>query len=376
MRELFREGRAPLPGHSGIGVRGPRFFLTQPLSPLLGRLVLVLLAASVALGEGARAGNRGRERYEFSEPHMGTVWSITCWSADREVAKAAAADAFRRVDQLERIFTDYDPESEILRLCRAEAGVPHRVSADLFDMLQLSLDAARRTHGAFDITVGPLVQVWRRARRQREYPEASRIEEARAVVGWTNIVLDARHRTALLRRPGMRLDVGGIAKGYAADAALRCLAAHGLRRALVAASGDLAIGDPPPGERGWRIRVGDPGGRTNVLGQVLLLRNAGVSTAGDTEQFVELGGRRYSHVVDPATGVGLTNRLQVTVVARNATLSDGTDTALCVLGVEEGMRVIEQDRRMAALMVIPEGDGYTVRRSRRWPAPAPEPLRR
>jgi thiamine biosynthesis lipoprotein len=330
-------------------------------------LLLWLLAAGWAPAAGAA--DAAESRHEFVEPHMGTLWSITCFTRDRGVAADAAATAFRRVADLERVLTDYDSESELLRLCRAEAGVPHPVSADLFEVLRASLDAARRTDGAFDVTVGPLVQVWRRARRQREFPDPARIAAARAVTGWTNVVLDPRRQTVMLRLPGMRLDVGGIAKGFAADAALAVLRHRGIRRALVAASGDLAIGDPPPGQKGWRVRVGDPAGRTNVLGHVLELRNVGVSTAGDTEQYVELGGVRYSHVVDPRTGLGLTNRIQVTVVARNATLSDGTDTAICVMGVERGLRMIESDRRLAALIVVPADPGPRVIRSSRFPRP-------
>lgn len=304
-------------------------------------------------------------RFDFSEPHMGTVWSITCYGADRSAVTGAVAHAFRRIDELERIMTDYDPESELLRLCSATVKQWHPVSRDLFQVLELSGDIVRQSSGCFDPTVGPLVQVWRRARRQRELPEPGRIEAAREVFGWKNVALRRSRTTVRLGLPGMRLDLGGIAKGYAADAALRVLREHGLRSALVAASGDLAIGDAPPGEVGWRIRVGDPSGRTNVIGQVLLLRNAGVSTSGDAEQFVEIAGRRFSHIVDPRTGLGLTNRLQATVIAECATRSDALATAVCILGAEAGQQMIERDRKLSSLLLVPMDGGYRQLTSRR-----------
>ena len=306
-------------------------------------------------------------RFEFSEPHMATLWTIVCYTPERSKAETAVKAAFERVDLLERVMTDYDPESELLRLCRLPATVSHSVSSELFEVLRASEQASRLTEGAFDITSGRLVQVWRRARRQREYPDPSRLAEAQAVLGWTNVVLDKRHRTALLRLPEMRLDLGGIGKGYAADAALKVLREHGLRRSLVAASGDLAIGDAPPAERGWRVRVGEPTGKTNVIGELLLLHNVGVSTSGDTEQFVELGGVRYSHIVNPWTGLGLTNRIQVTVIADSATRSDGLDTAFCVLGLERSLKIVNRDRHLSLLALIPAGEGYTTVKSGRFP---------
>jgi thiamine biosynthesis lipoprotein len=144
----------------------------------------------------------------------------------------------------------------------------------------------------------------------------------------------------------MLLDVGGIAKGYAADEALRVLRGRGLNRALVAASGDLAIGDAPEGETGWRIGV-EP---TDGVSRQLTLVNTAVSTSGDTEQFVEIDGKRYSHIVDPKTGMGLTNRIGVTVVAPKGIVSDSVATAVCVMGAERGLEFVE-GRGLAMLMV-------------------------
>jgi thiamine biosynthesis lipoprotein len=307
------------------------------------------------------------KRYEFSEPHMGTVWAITCYSTAASAPTGEVRQAFQRIDALERIMTDYDSESELLRFCAADPGQWHRLSPDLFRILETSGQIVHQTQGVFDPTVGPLVQVWRRARRQRQFPELQRRQEALAVFGWSHVALRRRDSSGRLRMPGMRLDLGGIAKGFAADAALQVLRDRGIRSALVAASGDLAIGDAPPGQRGWRVRVGDPSDRTNALGQVLLLKNAGVSTSGDTEQFVEIQGVRYSHIVDPRTGLGLTNRIQATVIAENATRSDALATAVCILGAKEGQRMIDRDRKLSSLVLIKTEQGYQRLPSRRFP---------
>jgi FAD:protein FMN transferase len=148
----------------------------------------------------------------------------------------------------------------------------------------------------------------------------------------------------------MRLDVGGIAKGYAADQALAVLRAQGIDCALVAASGDIAIGDPPPGQPGWRVGITPIGSRSNSIVRTLILSNAGISTSGDAEQFIEIDGTRYSHIVSPFTGLGLTERIQVTVVSTNATTTDSLATAVSVLGAKRGLKLIESMPLTAALI--------------------------
>jgi FAD:protein FMN transferase len=292
-------------------------------------------------------------RYEFSQPHMGTLWRITLYAPDAEAASNAVQAAFARVAGLDRMMTDYDPDSELMRLSKSRPGQPFRVSEELFDILRRSQEIARSSGGAFDVTLGPAVQLWRRARRQRELPAPERLAASRQAVGFEKLRLDSGQQTATLLADKMRLDLGGIAKGYAADAALRVLRGRGLPRALVAASGDLAIGEPPPGKAGWRVGIGRPRGAATNLATILLLRNAGVSTSGDAEQYVELDGVRYSHIVNPRTGWALTNTLQVTIVADCATRSDAFATTVCVLGPEAGLAWIEGRSRCAALVLAP-----------------------
>ena len=186
-------------------------------------------------------------------------------------------------------------------------------------------------------------------------PEPAAVREALERSGYRKVHLDAAARTVALDQAGMRLDFGAIGKGYAADAALAALADLGIRRALVAASGDLAIGDPPPGRRGLDGRNRRPGESADGFTRRLDLCNAAVSTSGPREQNLEAGGVTYSHIVDPATGTGLTQAMTVAVVARHGIDADAWSTALSVLGPERGMPLIEGHAGMAALFTTGTG---------------------
>jgi FAD:protein FMN transferase len=356
----------------------PREVVTHGRPPRAGRFAwrsaAVLSVISVLSLSGCRtlAEPPTPARHEFHELHMGTRFSITLFAADGSAATNAARAAFARVRALEDAFTDYDPASELLRLCRQPAGQPVPLSTDLFDVLRRAQHFARISAGAFDPTVGPLVQLWRRARRQRELPALERLAEARTLVGHEKLRLDPSTRTATLAVEGMRLDLGAIAKGYAADAALAVLREQGFPRAMVAAAGDIAVGDPPPGQSGWRLGIASIDARGADLTRIVSLKNQAISTSGDTEQFVELGGIRYSHIVDPRTGVGLTNRIGVTVIARDATTTDALATAVSVLGVERGLTLLENLPPCAALIVSVDVNGAkTLVESRRFSRVAP-----
>lgn len=319
------------------------------------------MAAPVHAGQsGAEMGSGAElERFEYTQVHMGVQARIVLYAPDSAAARAAAASAFDRIAALDEIMSDYRVDSELTRLIERAGEGPIPVSDELFDVLQLSQRIARLSDGAYDVTVGPLVQLWREARRSATLPSDSARSEASSRTGWMLLRLEARPPTAALARDGMRLDLGGIAKGYAADEALRALRAAGLSRALIEFGGDMVAGDPPPGQDGWRISV--PLGASDVMlpdsaagpsdpktsepadaPHHIILANKALSTSGDTQQFVDIGGKRYSHVVDPRTGVGLTSRVAVTVIAPKGVLSDALATALSVMGSDDGLRMIAQ----------------------------------
>ncbi len=288
---------------------------------------------------------------------MGTLFSITLYAEDALTANAAAEAAFREVAKLDRMMTDYDPNSELMQLCLRPVGEPTPVSPELFELLQESLRVSRETHGAFDITIGPLVRAWRAARQSKVLPNEHELAELRRAVGYQHLRLDARTHSVTLLVPNMKLDLGGIAKGYAADKALAVMRGRGITRALVAASGDIAIGDAPPGKPGWKVGIQSMDGAPNELARTVLLHNAGVSTSGDTEQNVEINGVRYSHIIDPITGLGMTNHIQTTIIGPNATITDGLDTPTAIMGVQRGLALIDSQRKLAALIVTRDASG-------------------
>ena len=214
--------------------------------------------------------------------------------------------------------------------------------------------------------MGPLTRLWRRARRQVELPSREDLEAARKVTGYRLLSLDPVARTVTVSREGMQLDAGGIAKGFAADAALAGLRDAGLRRALVAAGGDLAIGDAPPGRAGWQIDLAGLDEAKTAPGSPLVLSNCGISTSGDAEQWVEIAGVRYSHILDPRTGVGLTGHTSATVVAADATTSDMLATAVEVLGPERGVALVDHWKGAATLVGVRGAGGDKWSRSARW----------
>jgi len=304
------------------------------------------MVASLAL-----AGESALSRFEFSQPHMGTRFQIIVYARNAATASRASDAAFERIARLDDTMSDYNPGSELMSLCQRAGGPPVPVSDDLFQVLARSQVLAERTDGAFDITVGPVVRLWRRARRQHEMPAADELAHARELVGHEKLRLDPRNRTAQLLKKGMLLDLGGIAKGYAADQALAILKIHGIASALVVAGGEVAVSAPPPGRKGWRVGIAPLESPEKPPTRFLLLHDAAVSTSGDAEQYVELGGTRYSHIVDPRTGIGVVGRSSVTVVASDATTSDGMATAVSVLGPEQGLELLCSTPGTAALIV-------------------------
>jgi len=281
-------------------------------------------------------------RFDFSAPLMATTFRISLHAESKKEAEAAAEAAFTHMASLNAVFSDYEPNSELMRLCNTGANKPFTASPALFALVARSLEISRVTEGAFDITCGNLTRLWRRTKRVRKLPPADRLSKALAATDWRAVGLDARTHAITLTKPDMLLDLGGIAKGHAADEGLRILRARGITRALVMAGGDIAIGDPPPGEETWEIKLrtfSKPAPAAAETMETARLKHCGVSTSGDLYQFMEIGGVRYSHIVSPKTGLGLTGRVACSVIAPDATTSDALATAMCVLGRESGEKI-------------------------------------
>lgn len=317
-----------------------------------GKLAFLAGAWALGLAPQGLAGEAGLVRSEFQQVHMGVPIKLVLYAPDEPTANEAADAAFARIARLDQVMSDYKPDSELSELSRpAGAGRAVPVSDDLWTVLARSQRLAEATGGAFDITVGPYVRLWRRARRSGEFPSAERLAEARDAVGFRYLRLDEKGRTAELLKPGMRLDLGGIAAGYAADEAMKILKARGVEHALIDISGDILAGEPPPGRDGWRIGFDAQGGAEGPPARYASLRGAALTVSGDAFQHVVIDGRRYSHIVDPRTGLGLTDQSSVTVIAPDCITADSLATAVSVLGPEAGLKLIENTPGAAALVV-------------------------
>jgi thiamine biosynthesis lipoprotein len=276
------------------------------------------------------------ERHQYVQLLMGVQVRLVTHATDEPTAKAAAKAAFERVAELEDIMSDYRPDSELMRLCARAGQGPVPVSQELFEVLAYAQKVSQASDGAFDVTVGPYVNLWRTARKTQALPAGSALADAGLHVGWRKMKLDPRNQTVELTIPGMKLDLGAIAKGYAGDEAIRVLKANGIRSALFEAGGDIVVSNPPPHSRGWIIETSDRQKHT--------LANSAISTSGDTEQFVDIAGVRYSHVVDPRTGIGLTKHFMATVIAPRGITTDSLSTAATVLGPGRGDALIRSFR--------------------------------
>jgi thiamine biosynthesis lipoprotein len=307
------------------------------------------------------------ERISYEEPHMGTKFRILVYATDKTGADKASKAAFERVADLDRIMSDYQATSELMRLCAKAGGDPAPVSDELFFVLNKAQEVSKLSDGAFDVTVGPVVKLWRRARRTQKMPDKEQLAKALELVGYEKVKLDPKKKTVQLAKEGMQLDLGGIAKGYAADEAIAVLKKHGLTRALVAAGGDIAVSGPPPDADGWKIEIEAADDAEDKPRRTLLLHDAGVSTSGEKEQYVEIDGKRYSHIVDPKTGIGLIGRQSVTVVAPNGITSDSMTKVVSVLGPEKGLAIIEKVEGTSSLVVRKGENGYEVVASKLFP---------
>lgn len=298
------------------------------------------------------AAQEPQHRFEYQQRHMGTLFRMVLYAPDSVLARQAARAGFDRVAQLDTILSDYIPGSELNQLSRtAGSGQWVAVSPDLWLLLRRAVAVARKTRGAVDVTVGPYTHLWRRVRRQWALPDPEALAQAAKAVGYHHIGFHKKKRAICLAVPGMQLDMGAIGKGYAADEALKAITQAGIRSALVDGGGNIVVSQAPPGTAGWQVSllVPSPADTSRLLH--LRLRKEAVATSGDLYQYLLLGGIRYSHILNPFTGLGLTDQSLVTIRARRGLEADWLSTAVSVLGPEKGLKLADHTPGAAAIFV-------------------------
>lgn len=279
------------------------------------------------------------KKFSFTREKMASPFTIVLYDNDPVHAVYLAEECFTLVDSFVNIFSDYIDTSELSILNKSAGShtwMP--VSPALFDIISISQIAYKKSKGAFDITMGPIIRLWRRARKEKDFPRTQAISEKMKTVGFKKLKINIPAKLIQLTTAGMQLDLGGIAQGYIAQKVLERLVTSGTKHALIDVSGDIATTNPPPGKKGWTIGVDLPGS-DKLQTQLLQIAHKAVSTSGDFYQFIEHDGKRYSHIIDPSTGYGITMQKNVTVIAGDAITADWLSTACSVLSIKKAKRL-------------------------------------
>lgn len=283
------------------------------------------------------------KKFSFTASKMGSPFHIIIYGDDSLRVSRTATEAFLLVDSLVAVYSDYIDSSELNRLCaRAGSGHPFTASPALFDILQQAVEASRMSGGSFDITMGPLTRLWRRARKDKTWPDAQQVREKRLLTGYSKIRLEASTRSVWLQQEGMQLDLGGIAQGYIAQKVVDHIRAGGHHSALVNVSGDIVTAGAPPGKEGWTVAVNQPESQEEILERTLLINDRAVTTSGNAFQFMEHNGKKYSHIINPRTGYGTTGSRNVTVIAKDGITGDWLTKACSLLPVPRARRLARQ----------------------------------
>jgi thiamine biosynthesis lipoprotein len=330
---------------------------------MLGRLVaiaavLTQLAAPTPTPPGAQPGGAaaGQPRVVARKyGAMGTEITLSAWMADEAAAGRAFDAGYDEIRRIELLMTDWErpnePESDVVRINKAAGKQAVQVSAETLEVIQKSLEMSRRSEGKFDITFAAMKGLWKFDEDlEKKVPPAAEIARRRKLINWRDVVVDAKARTVKLRRAGMRLGLGGIAKGYAVDRCAAVLRGEGLRDFMVQAGGDLFVSGSK-GPVNWMVGVRDPrGGPRDIIARMPIKDHA-FSTAGDYERSFILNGKRYHHIIDPATGYPATASREVTIFAPTAFLADALDDAVFILGPTKGLALVETFPDCSALVV-------------------------
>ena len=317
----------------------------------LSHIVVGILSGLGALSAGCTGISTQSEPVvvKRAQVQMGTLVKITAVAKSASVAQAAATAGFAEIRRLEEILSTWIRTSELSRVNAAAGILPVHVSLETLTVVQRAVQAAEMTDGGFNIAIGPAVDAWRVTEGQR-IPTEAELEALRPLVDLMSVHVDVREQTIYLGKAGMRIDVGGIGKGYAADQAVEAVRKAGAVAGVVALSGDIKTFGRLPEGKMFPVGVQHPRQDGAVLAWIDLQDEA-ISTAGDYERFFERNGVRYHHILDPRTLQPARSCQSVTVIAREGVWADGLDTGIFVMGPERGMELVEQLPDVEAIIV-------------------------
>jgi len=339
--------RQPAPHFTAHRTQFIIYYLSFAIYCSLFAILLVTFHSSLA------AASENTVRYEASHESMGTVFTVAVYGRQRSFLAEVVEQVFEEVDRLDEQMSNYKPDSELSAINREAASHPVVVEPGLFHLLEISVHRSEETDGAFDITVGPLMKSWGFFRGRGRLPTGAEISQVLKRVGYQHLKLDAEHRTIRFDEPGIDIDLGGIAKGYAVDRAVDTLRSNGITSALVSSgtSSIYALGSPP-GARGWKITVRDPYD-AHKPADVIHLQNYSLSTSGSYEKFFKIGGKDYCHIMNPHTGWPVQGVLSAVVLAATGTDTDGRSAGCFVMGTERTRRYLAAHPNIAVIFYLP-----------------------
>lgn len=293
-------------------------------------------------------------RFEESRISMACNYSIIAYGREEHELKRILNEALDEIDRIDRLMSHYKKDSELSKINREASNRPVRVDPELFDFVSECIKYSRESDGAFDITVGPLMKAWGFFRDEGRLPSDSELSRARRSTGYQHIILNDHEKTVRFDMTGVELDLGGIAKGYAVDRAVRLLKSRGIERALVNACGSTIYGlGSPPDSSGWEIRIQDPIDHKKFA-LTVNLNNRVLSVSGSYEKFFEVGGVRYSHIMDPRTGMPVQGVLSVAVLTDTGIAGDALDNVFFVLGIDRTGKLIKKYPLTEVIFFLPD----------------------
>jgi thiamine biosynthesis lipoprotein len=316
-----------------------------------------VLLQFVSLRTGPQTNPAELKRFRFTQNKMGSPFNLVFYHTDSTEAVAMAKECFSIVDSLNDIFSDYSSASEVGRLAQRPAG-SYKVSDELLSMILQSKKAWKMSNETFDITIGALTQLWRKMRKENKFPDDAEIKNARRSTGFKNVVINAQKKSIFLNKAGIRFDFGGIVKGYAAQKVIDHLKRKNINIALADAGGDIAMSDSPPGKQGWSVSINLPEQVDETWDKKIVLKNCAVATSGDLYNYILHNGKKYSHIIDPRTGYGVTSQRNVTVIAKDGSTADWLATSCSILSIKQARALAKKEN--AALFIATVKNGKTV----------------
>jgi len=266
---------------------------------------------------------------------MGSPLNIIFYTQDSVIANNQAKACFKLIDSLNHIFSNYDSSSELTRINNNAGIAKNIVSPLMWELIMKAKEAYIKSNGAYNIAMGPLTHLWRNARRLKQFPTQTQIKNNLLLSDFNKIQINHQDHSIYLAAKGMQLDFGGIGKGYIAQKVIDYLKNQGITESLVDAGGDIVLGNAPLNKKGWTVGVNKPEQAEDLLTEKLQLHNLSVATSGDVYQFIEHQGKKYSHIIDPTTGYGVTSLRNVTVIAKDGAVADWLATACSILPIQK-----------------------------------------